>query len=72
MSYEDIKEAREKRVAKEAAQETATASGKRGRKRKSPAPAGANAKRARRSEVEVAEDEITAAGLGDHCSVLQF
>ena len=60
------------RSAKEAAQEIATASGKRGRKRKSPALAGAKAKKARRSEVEVAEAEIAAAGLGDHCSVLQF
>jgi hypothetical protein len=29
-------------------------------------------KKARMSEVEVAEDEITAAGLGNHCSVLQL
>jgi hypothetical protein len=76
MSYEDIEEARGKRVAKEAAneaaQETATASGKRGRKRKSPAPVRANGKKARRSEVEVVEDEVATAGLGDHCSVLQF
>lgn len=59
--------ARRKRADKEAA----AASGKR-RKRKSPAPAGGKAKKARMSEVEVAEDEITAAGLGDHCSVLQL
>ena len=70
MSYEDIEEARAKRAAKEA-QETA-GKGKRGRKRKSPAPAGAKAKKARRSEVEVAEDEIAAGGMENHCSVLQF
>ena len=29
-------------------------------------------KKARMSEVEVAEDEITAAGLEDHCSVLHL
>jgi hypothetical protein len=60
---------------KRAAKEAAAASGKRGRgrKRKSPAPAaGAKAKRTRRSEVEVAEDEIAASGLGNHCSILQF
>jgi hypothetical protein len=72
ISYEDIEEARGKRAAKEAAKEAAAASGKRGRKRTSPAPAEATAKRTRRSEVEVAEDEIAAAGLRDHCSVLRF
>ena len=73
MSYKDIEEARGKRAAKEAAKEAAAALGKRGRKRKSPKLAtGAKAKKARRSEVEVAEDKIAAAGLGDHCSVLQF
>lgn len=68
MSYEDIEEARGKRAAREAA----AASGKRGQKRKSPAPAGAKGKKAQKSEVEIAEDEIAAAGLQDHCSVLQF
>ena len=73
MSYEDIEAARGKRAAKEAAKEAAaTASQKRGRKRESPAPAGAKAKKARRSEAEVAEDEIAAAGLENHRSVLQF
>ena len=71
MSYEDIEEARGKCAAKEAAKEAA-ASGKRGRQHKGPAPAEATAKRARRSEVEVAEDQVAAAGLRDHCSVLRF
>ena len=68
MSYEDIVKAKEERAAKEAA----AATGKRGRKRKSTAPAGTKAKRARRSEVEVAEDEIAAGGMGNYCSVLQL
>jgi DUF917 family protein len=69
MSYKDIEEARGKRAAKEAT----IASGKRSRKRKSPTPAKeVKNKKARGSEIEVAEDEIAAAGLGDHCSVLQF
>ena len=38
------------------------------RKRKSPAPAGVKAKKARKSEMEVAEDEIAAGGMGDYCS----
>jgi hypothetical protein len=68
MSYENLKEAREKRAAKEAA----AGSEGHSRKRKSLAAAEAKVKRVRRSEVEVAEDEIAAACLGDHCSVLQF
>ena len=72
MSYEDIEAARGKRAAKDAAKEATTVSQKRGRKRKSPAPAGAKAKKARRSEAEVAGGEIAAAGLENHCSVLQF
>jgi hypothetical protein len=64
MSCEDIEEAREKRAAKEAAKEAAAVSGKRGWKRKSSASAGAKSKMVRRSEVEVTEDEIAAAGLG--------
>jgi hypothetical protein len=75
MSYEDIEEARGKRAAKEAAKEAAAASDKRGRgrKRESSTPAaGVKTKRTRKSEVEAAEDEIAAAGLGDRCSVLQF
>lgn len=68
MSYEDIEEARAKRAAKEAA----AASKKRGRKRKGSAlAAGVRAKKARRSEVEVAEDEIAAGGMGNYCSVFQ-
>jgi hypothetical protein len=66
MSYEDIKEARAKRAAKEAA----AASNKQGRKRKS-APAGSKAKKARKSEVEVVEDEIAAEGIRNYCSVFQ-
>jgi hypothetical protein len=64
MSYEDIKEARAKRAAKEAT----AALKKRGRKRKS-ALAGAKAKKARKSEVEVAEDEIAAEEMGNYCSI---
>jgi len=68
MSYEDIVEAQIKRDAKEAAAVKA----KRGPKRKSFAPVVVQAKRARKSEVEVAEDEIEALGLGNYCSVLQL
>jgi len=67
ISYKDIEEERANRAAKEAA----AASKKRGRKRKSTASAGAKAKKARRSEVEVAEDEVAAGGIGNYCSVLQ-
>jgi hypothetical protein len=42
---------------------------KRGPKRKSSARVVAQAKRARKNEVEVAEDEIEAQGLGNYCSV---
>lgn len=69
MSYEDIEEARAKRAAKEQA---TAGKGKRIRKRKSPTEQGAVSKKARRSEVEVAEDEIAAAGMQGHCSVLQL
>jgi hypothetical protein len=68
MSYEDIVEAQAKRGAKEAS----VVKGKPGRKRKSSAPMAAQAKRTRRSEVEVAEQEIEAEGMGNYCSVLQF
>jgi hypothetical protein len=68
MSYDDIVEAQAKRDAKDAA----VVKGKRGPKRKSSAPMLAEAKRTRKSEVEVAEDEIKAMGLENHCSVLQF
>ena len=39
---------------------------------KSSTPVVAEAKRTRKSEVEVAENEIKAMGLENHCSVLQF
>ena len=68
MSYEDIIEAQAKRDAKEAV----PAKGIRGRKRKSSAPVVVEAKRARTNEVEVAEGEIEALGLGNYCSVLKF
>jgi hypothetical protein len=68
MSYEDIRKAQAKRDEKEAT----VVKGKRGPKRKSSAPVLAEAKRTRKSEVEVAEDEIKAMGLKNHCSVLQF
>lgn len=68
MSYEDIEDARAKRSAR---QQATGGKAKRGRKRKSPTPEAGKAKKARRSEVEVAEDEIAAGGMGDYCSVLQ-
>jgi len=72
MSYEDLAEARAKRAAKEEASES---KGRGGRKWKGPATQEAAAKKTkkvRRSEIEVAEDEIVAAGMEDHCSVLQL
>ena len=60
-------EAQAKRDAKEV-----VVKGKRGPKRKSSTPLEAEAKRTRKSEVEVAEDEIKALGLGNYCSVLQL
>ena len=68
MSYGDIVEAQAKRDAKE----VAVLEGKCGAKRKSFALAKAPAKRKRKSEMEVAEDEIEAMGLGSYCSVLTF
>ncbi|KAH7065083.1 hypothetical protein B0J12DRAFT_693463 [Macrophomina phaseolina] len=68
MSYAEIVEAQAKRDAKEAT----ARNGKRGRKRKGSAPMLVEAKRTRRSEVEVAEDEIKAMGLGDYCSILSL
>jgi hypothetical protein len=71
MSYEDLEEARAKRAAKEAE----TSKGGRGRKRKRPSGEGTvvrKAKKSRKSELEVAKDEIVAAGMEDHCSVLQL
>jgi hypothetical protein len=60
MSYKDILEAQAKRDTKEAA----VVEGKPSRKRKGSTPVAAQAKRTRRSEVEVAEQEIEAEGLG--------
>ena len=67
MSYEDIEKERANRAAKEAA----AASKQRSRKCKSTAPAGTKAKKARRSDVEIAEDEIAAGGMGNYCSIFQ-
>jgi hypothetical protein len=61
-------EAQGKRDAKEAV----LVKGKRGLKRKSSTPVVAEAKRTRKSEVEVAECEFEALGLGNYCSVLKF
>lgn len=68
MSYEDIREAQAKRDEKRAT----VVRGKCGPKRKSSAPVLAEAKRTRKSGIEVAEDEIKAMGLENHCSVLLF
>jgi hypothetical protein len=71
MSYEDLEEARAKRGAKE----TETSKGRRGQKRKSPSEEGApvtKVKKARKTKLEAAEDEIVAAGMEDHCSILQL
>ncbi|KAF2190317.1 hypothetical protein K469DRAFT_760038, partial [Zopfia rhizophila CBS 207.26] len=65
MSYEDIKGERANRAAKEAA----AVSKKRGRKLRGSTLA--KAKKARRSEVEVAEDEIAAGGMGNYYSFFQ-
>ena len=71
MSYEDLAEARAKRAAKE---EASASKGKGGRKRKGLTTEGKVARKTKkaRSELEVAEDEIVAAGMEDHCSVLQL
>jgi hypothetical protein len=68
MSYNDIIEARAKRDAKEAT----VVKGRRGPKRKSSTPMLTEPKKTWKSEVEFAEDEIKALGLGDYRSVLQF
>jgi hypothetical protein len=77
MSYEDI----EKEKARRAAKEAVAGSKKRGRKRKASAAADPKAEKAKkagkaknagRSEIEVAEDEIAAAGMEHYCSVLQL
>lgn len=68
MSYEDIVEAQAKRDAEEAI----FVKGKFGPKRKSSAPVVAEGKGTRKSEVEVAEGEIEALGLGNYCSVLRL
>ena len=67
MSYDDIVEAQAKCDDKEV-----VVKGKRGPQRKSSAPLQPEAKRIRQGEVEVAEDEIKALGLGNYCSVLQL
>lgn len=78
MRYEDIKAARGKRVAKEAAEEVtkeaavALRKRSRGRKRKSSATAAAaKARRARKSEV-AAEHEITILYRGSLYTIFQF
>lgn len=68
MSYSDIVAAQAKRDAKE----TAMQEKKRGTKRKSSQPKQAPAKRTRKSEVEAAQGEIEAMGLGTYCTVLAF
>jgi len=72
MSYVDIVEAQAKHAAKEAAKEAAAVKRKHGQKRKGPTPAGAKVQKAWRSEVEVVEHEIAAAGMANHCTVLQL
>jgi hypothetical protein len=72
MSFEDLAEARAKRAAKN---EASKSKGKGVRKRKCPETQATDARKtktARKSELEVAEDEIVAAGMKDHCSVLQL
>jgi hypothetical protein len=68
MSYDDIIDAQAKRDAKEARVQE----GKRGAKRRGPHPKQVPVKRTRKSEVEVAEGEIEAMGLGNYCTVLAF
>jgi hypothetical protein len=67
MSYEDIIEAQKQRDIKEAAAEVT-----RGRRSKRNPPAQVLGKRSRGQELEEAEHEITASGLGKYCSVLDF
>jgi hypothetical protein len=70
MSYEDIVEAQKKRDAKDASASGGTRrSGK--RKGRPPVKGTAN-KRPRTTELEDAEEEIKASGLGEYCSGLQF
>jgi hypothetical protein len=68
ISYEDLNEARAKRAAKD--QATAD-KGKRAQKRKGPAKRVAAVVNSK-SELEVVEDEIVAAGMVAHCSVFQL
>jgi hypothetical protein len=72
MSYEDLELAKTKRAAKEATTNTVATKGKRGRKPKNSEQETAKTKKQRKTEVEVARDEISAGGLEDYCSVLQF
>ena len=68
MSYEDLEVAQAKRAVKE----VETRKGKRGRKRMELEIGARKSQKARRSELEVAENEITAGGLKAHCSILQL
>lgn len=73
MSYEDIKVAQAKRAARDANKGTMVIKGKRGRKRKEPSLSIiGRPKKARKNEMEMAQDEIAAAGMEDYCSVIQF
>ena len=69
MSYEDLVEAQQKRDMKVA---TRYGGAKQGRPRKNLAPKPAEPKRSRKSELEVAEHEISIMGLQEFCSVLQL
>jgi hypothetical protein len=64
LSYEDIKEAKKKRTANDQASAS--------KKRKVPTGGGAGEKSGQKSEVEIAQDEIAAGGMGKYCSFLQF
>jgi hypothetical protein len=73
MSYKNIKKVQGKYAMKKAAKEVVAASEKRscGRKCKSSASAvRVKTKRIRKSEIEAVENEIAAAGLGDHYFIL--
>ena len=69
MSYEDIVEAQRKRDMKEAG---VAGGSRRSSKRKSAASAHMPRKRSRKQELEEAQLEVEAFGMGDYCSVLQF
>jgi hypothetical protein len=67
MSYKDIIKAQKQRDIKEAAAKVT-----RGRWSKRNPPAQVLGKRSCGQELEEAEHEITASGLGEYCSVLDF